>query len=400
MRFAALAFVVSLPGLAASLHAQNTGAVVSASTTRTREASVSGTWSLSRAGQANAPTATLVLQLDGTNLSASGPGWRGAGRFDGRSGHYTWEFSSGQIGRTDLLLDDKGVLHGKVRGSSLDWDFIGVLQSPLAESARAPRSQVPAAGTVLGPDRTATAATAISSPARFSGSASASSMGSRAGAQGTELASAERTRADAERGDPNAQYELASLLAAGQGVPQDRAAARAWLQKAAAAGHALAASRLAYENAHTKFLATLSDLRRISQGQLVGLHLQQLELDAAHERLLKNQDAPSPEQIEARVESLTKDLWKIVDAVVERAVTSLERPRRANGQPKTVSSIEIDLGRALFLTQLREKYEPEDLAKRIFAARPATWQELVPIIDQFLLDAVRARTASCLPARC
>ncbi len=49
----------------------------------------------------------------------------------------------------------------------------------------------------------------------------------------------------AELGDPDGQYGLGSMIAAGEGVERDLAAARGWMEKAASQGHVLAINLLA-----------------------------------------------------------------------------------------------------------------------------------------------------------
>jgi len=53
-------------------------------------------------------------------------------------------------------------------------------------------------------------------------------------------------RSAAELGDRNAQFNLASLLAAGKGADRDTTEAALWYRRAAESGHALAQGRLGY----------------------------------------------------------------------------------------------------------------------------------------------------------
>jgi regulation of enolase protein 1 (concanavalin A-like superfamily) len=91
----------------------------------TPEGNLSGQWFLRPQNRpSSSPTTSMRIQLNGRRLLVEGSGWTGEGEFDGQRGFYNWRFTDGKIGRTDIYLDDKGVLHGQVRGSGLDWDFM------------------------------------------------------------------------------------------------------------------------------------------------------------------------------------------------------------------------------------------------------------------------------------
>ena len=51
--------------------------------------------------------------------------WQGKGVIDGKEGHYDWVFPNGWSGRTTITIDASGHLKGQVRGSGIDWDYIG-----------------------------------------------------------------------------------------------------------------------------------------------------------------------------------------------------------------------------------------------------------------------------------
>jgi hypothetical protein len=61
--------------------------------------------------------------MQGARLIVSGDGWEGEGEFDGRRGYYRWIFTDGKTGRTEIFLDGEGILHGRVRGAGIDWDY-------------------------------------------------------------------------------------------------------------------------------------------------------------------------------------------------------------------------------------------------------------------------------------
>lgn len=61
----------------------------------------------------------------------AGLDWEGRGVIDGNEGYYDWTFADGKKGRTTFTVDLAGKIHGQVRGSRLDWDYIGVrLETP------------------------------------------------------------------------------------------------------------------------------------------------------------------------------------------------------------------------------------------------------------------------------
>ena len=50
--------------------------------------------------------------------------WRGSGILQGNRGHYDWEFRDGKMGRMTFMIDKSGNIHGRVRGSGIDWDYV------------------------------------------------------------------------------------------------------------------------------------------------------------------------------------------------------------------------------------------------------------------------------------
>jgi hypothetical protein len=50
--------------------------------------------------------------------------WEGRGTLEGSQGSYDWVFQDGKSGRTTFTLDADGNLHGQVRGSGIDWDYV------------------------------------------------------------------------------------------------------------------------------------------------------------------------------------------------------------------------------------------------------------------------------------
>lgn len=50
--------------------------------------------------------------------------WQGKGVVEGTEGYYDWFFNDGKWGRTIFSIDESGNIHGKVRGSGLNWDYI------------------------------------------------------------------------------------------------------------------------------------------------------------------------------------------------------------------------------------------------------------------------------------
>ncbi len=51
--------------------------------------------------------------------------WEGRGVIDGDKGYYDWDFPDGKKGRTTISIDSKGQLRGQVRGTKINWDYIG-----------------------------------------------------------------------------------------------------------------------------------------------------------------------------------------------------------------------------------------------------------------------------------
>jgi hypothetical protein len=52
--------------------------------------------------------------------------WTGNGIINGNQGHYDWVFPDGKIGRTTFIVDQIGNIHGKVRGSGIDRDYLAI----------------------------------------------------------------------------------------------------------------------------------------------------------------------------------------------------------------------------------------------------------------------------------
>jgi hypothetical protein len=50
--------------------------------------------------------------------------WKGNGVVNGDEGYYDWVFTDGKKGRTTFRIDEEGNLHGMVRGSGLNWDYV------------------------------------------------------------------------------------------------------------------------------------------------------------------------------------------------------------------------------------------------------------------------------------
>ena len=74
------------------------------------------------------PRETLTFTLNGKRLMvyALGQSWLGVGEFDGRTGYYEYRLPNGALARTEIVLNENGVLHGKVRGAGVaDSDFVG-----------------------------------------------------------------------------------------------------------------------------------------------------------------------------------------------------------------------------------------------------------------------------------
>jgi TPR repeat protein len=66
-------------------------------------------------------------------------------------------------------------------------------------------------------------------------------------------------RKSAEQNDPDGQYGLGSMLAAGEGVERDLVAARGWMEKAAIQGHVLAINLLAQSYINGQLGLTAAD---------------------------------------------------------------------------------------------------------------------------------------------
>lgn len=50
--------------------------------------------------------------------------WEGEGVIEGSGGYYSWRFKDGKTGRTTFSIDQAGNLHGQVRGSGINWDYV------------------------------------------------------------------------------------------------------------------------------------------------------------------------------------------------------------------------------------------------------------------------------------
>jgi predicted Ser/Thr protein kinase len=85
---------------------------------------ITGKWYLRKEGEGSEVRAWVTFRRTGNRLIAVGDGWAAAGEFDGKKGYYSWEFADAKSGKTTLFVDDKGRLHGQVRGSGIDWDYI------------------------------------------------------------------------------------------------------------------------------------------------------------------------------------------------------------------------------------------------------------------------------------
>jgi len=61
--------------------------------------------------------------------------WKGSGMVNGNKGYYDWVFTDGKKGRTTFRIEKSGNLHGMVRGSGINWDYVAqqeveVIQPP------------------------------------------------------------------------------------------------------------------------------------------------------------------------------------------------------------------------------------------------------------------------------
>ena len=85
---------------------------------------IEGYWILRREGDPRGiQQTTMTFRVEGAALLTEGPGWRGEGGFDGSRGCYRWKFFDGRQGRTHFEMDAAGAIHGRVRGSGIDWDY-------------------------------------------------------------------------------------------------------------------------------------------------------------------------------------------------------------------------------------------------------------------------------------
>ena len=86
------------------------------------QASIEGFWILRRENQPPGHEVNwLKIAFDETGLKVFGNKWQGKGTFTGKKGYYEWKFDDGTTGRTDISLDDTGVLHGTVRSTAKGW---------------------------------------------------------------------------------------------------------------------------------------------------------------------------------------------------------------------------------------------------------------------------------------
>ena len=87
-------------------------------------AAIEGVWVLRRQDKLpGSPVTKLEMKIDATGLTVLGDSWTGKVTFDGKQGYYLWEFKDGRSGRTDIYLDETGILYGKVKGSGIDWTY-------------------------------------------------------------------------------------------------------------------------------------------------------------------------------------------------------------------------------------------------------------------------------------
>ena len=102
--------------------------------TRPRPVDITGNYALYREGNmlGKVEGYMLISQQNGNQFSigiASPTGnptqdWQGKGVVKGAGGYYDWVFTDGKKGRTTFIIDKSGNLHGKVRGSGLNWDYV------------------------------------------------------------------------------------------------------------------------------------------------------------------------------------------------------------------------------------------------------------------------------------
>lgn len=63
--------------------------------------------------------------------------WQGRGLIRGAEGLYDWGFGDGKRGRTTFFIDNAGYLHGQVRGSGINWDYVALRQEgPISVTPR------------------------------------------------------------------------------------------------------------------------------------------------------------------------------------------------------------------------------------------------------------------------
>lgn len=92
--------------------------------------SISGLWKLRDARKGLDAVAEMRIEQNEYSIIALGSGWKGQGSFDGLKGYYDWRFSDGRMGRTNIEYDKySDELHGYVKGSNINWDYIGARAS-------------------------------------------------------------------------------------------------------------------------------------------------------------------------------------------------------------------------------------------------------------------------------
>jgi len=101
---------------------------------QSRPANITGNYVLYREGDllGNVVGHMKITAQRGTHFSigiASPSGnpsldWTGKGMLRGAGGYYDWVFKDGKRGRTTFTIDQSGNIHGKVRGSGINWDYV------------------------------------------------------------------------------------------------------------------------------------------------------------------------------------------------------------------------------------------------------------------------------------
>jgi hypothetical protein len=65
-----------------------------------------------------------IFNQEGASFDVQGSGWSGRGNLTGSDGFYDWRFTDGKTGRTEFSVDARGVLHGHVKGSGINWSYV------------------------------------------------------------------------------------------------------------------------------------------------------------------------------------------------------------------------------------------------------------------------------------